>query len=73
VLAAALLAGCAASLPAPDARLTTACDPGNARAGDDARLAAKRKEAARECEQGRADAWTGFYGALRANRQRAGL
>ena len=74
LLAALLLAGCnATGLPAPDARLTTPCASGAAHAGDDARVAAKRKEAARKCEAGRADAWGVFYGALRAARARARL
>lgn len=67
------LAGCAttfvaAPLPDLDPRLTRGCGPALALAGEDPRVSAKRKEAARRCEAGRREALVGFYAGLQAGR-----
>lgn len=70
-----LLAGCASNkfvvgpLPKPEARLTKDyCGHRAARPGEHARVVAKRFNAERRCEKGRADAWMSFYAGLQINR-----
>jgi hypothetical protein len=71
-LLAVFLTGCkyvSTPLPDLDVRLTQSCGPATAKAGEDVRLAAKRKEAARRCEAGKRIALVGFYENLRLNRK----
>lgn len=77
VVACVLLSGCllahfgaaplaGRNLPEAPKRLTDMgwCGRGDAKAGDDAIVAARRKEDARSCEYGRVKAWNTFYGEL---------
>lgn len=79
ILSLLALAGCQTTVPARldlpavsalDRRMTDPdfCGRGDAKAGDHAVAAIRRKENARGCEAGRSAAWVTFYGRLAAER-----